>query len=126
MPRNYQIILDYNKRLSEYLLNEVLVVYTRYLEPELCESIQKLRISPFVIFSHQLPSLTKFFCEWKPLTIVAGEVKPNGFGLKEHQELIDSLKTHVEIFMKIVELYNQCVSENQKTRFTEKSRRYDS
>ncbi|SEP42090.1 hypothetical protein SAMN04490178_12748 [Propionispora vibrioides] len=118
IPRNYQIILDYNKRLAQYLLNEVLIVYGQFLEAELCEVIQEFRFSPFVIYSHQLPQLTKwhsqaFFKMLSPLA-VKGTIAPNGFDMDENKKLMSAWKKHNELFIKIVEMYNQDTSNKNK------------
>lgn len=118
IPRNYQIILDYNKRLTEYLLNEVLMVYGQFIEAELCEVIQEFRFSPFVIYSHQLPQLTKwhsqaFFKMLSPLA-VKGTIAPNGFDMDENKKLMSAWKKHNELFIKIVEMYNQDTTNKNK------------
>ncbi|MHC1762231.1 MAG: hypothetical protein AB9917_22490 [Negativicutes bacterium] len=118
VPRNYQIILDYNKRLIEFILNEVLMVYGQFLEAELCEVLQDFRYSPFVMFSYQLPQLTKwhsqlFFKMLRPAA-VKGTIAPNGFDIEENKALMDAWKKHNELFVKIVRIYNQSVSTENK------------
>jgi hypothetical protein len=115
VPRNYQIILDYNKRLSDLLLHEVLVVYGQFLEADICEIMHQFRFSPFVIYSHYLPQVVKFFRQpvIRTLNAVANKsssMARNGLSIEESKDLIDAWKQHNELFVKLVEYYNQSAS----------------
>ncbi|AIF51166.1 hypothetical protein [Pelosinus sp. UFO1] len=125
IPRNYKIVLDYNKRLAEYLLNEVLMAYGQFLEADISEVLQEIRFSPFILYSYNLPSLTKwhsqsFFKMLRPLA-VNGSIAPNGFDIKENEELIEALKKHVNLFKQIVSLYNKYAPPEKKFTFEKAS-----
>ena len=116
IPRNYQIIFDYNKELTKYLLDEVLMVYGQFLASDVCEVLQEFRFSSFVLFSNELPSLTKRFNQFKALRASSASVggfAPNGFNMEINNKLIDTWRKHNEMFIKIVSLHNQYAPENK-------------
>ena len=107
-PRQYQIILDYNKRLNELILTEILNGYSQFLESDICEALQEIRYSPFILFSYHIPSITMWNNQFKMLKLFAvkGTIAANGWSIEENEEFVKALKVHITIFKKIVLLHN--------------------
>lgn len=120
VPRYYKIIFDANKRMREYILSEVLMVYGQFIETDISEALQDLRFSSFVGFSSELEFYTKTYGQWRPLKPLAinNSIAPNGFSTEVNDKFIETLKEHVEIFQRVVELYNGYALNSKKLDLT--------
>jgi len=99
------------------------MVYGQFLEPDISEVVQEIRFSPFVLYSRHLPNITKFYSQFKMLKpfAVKGSLAPNGFDIKENKELMESLKAHINLFQRIVLLYNKYAPSEKKFTFEKSS-----
>jgi len=98
------------------------MVYGQFLEADVCETIHNFRFSPFVLYSYHLPQVVRFFRQTtiRMLRLVAAkssEIAINGLSLRDNENLMDVWKQHNELFIKLVNLYNQNAIINQCTVF---------
>ncbi|WP_427113010.1 hypothetical protein [Megasphaera sueciensis] len=119
--KNYQILLDANKFLSDSLLSEVLLVFGNLIDTEIITLIQKFRFSSFISYSYKLPQLTIFFNQPGAKFLMLRKGSPdnhiktnNWLPKKENEELMSAWKSHNKLFIKIVKCYNNIVPPNKQ------------
>jgi len=111
------MIWEHNKYTKELLSEEILTPFGQYLENDIFQLVQSLRLSPFIKVTQQLPYTAQFFGQFADLiklsrisnnTVVQTTgYAPNYLDNAYNEELMSSLKKHVEIFEGIVESYNK-------------------
>jgi len=116
-PKYYEIIWEHNKYTKELLTEEVLTPFGQYLENDIFQLVQNMRLSPFIKVTQQLPYTAQFFGQFADLiklsrisnnsVVVAEGYAANYLDNAYNEELMSSLRKHIEIFKGIVKVYNK-------------------
>jgi len=116
-PKYYEIVWEHNKYTKELLTEEVLNSFGQYLEVDIFQLVQNMRLSPFIKVTQQLSNKAQFFGQFADLiklsrisnnsVVIANGYAPNYLDSDYNEELMSSLQKHIEIFKEIVKVYNR-------------------